>query len=156
MAEQIQGSFMLSVLSSENKLYLIKGSNPICLLNFYELGIYVYASTQSIMMKAIAKLNLGKYRVVPMNEGEIFEINSAGTIMKYNFDVKDEFDYISLCYSRYYNSKYEYENEDYELDEFLETCVDMGYDEDDIFEMLDLGYTVKEIAEMICCYDEEI
>ncbi len=156
MAEQIQGSFMLSVLSSENKLYLIKGSNPICLLNFYELGIYVYASTQSIMMRAISKLNLGKYRVIPMNEGEIFEINSAGTIMKYTFDIKDEFDYISLCYSRYYNSKYEYENEDYELDELLETCVDMGYDEDDILEMLDLGYTVKEIAEMICCYEDEI
>jgi hypothetical protein len=105
------------------------------------------------MMRAISKLNLGKYKVILMNEGEI---NSVGTIMKYNFDVKDEFDYISLCYSRYYNSKYEYENEDYELDELLETCVDMGYDEDDILEMLDLGYTVKEITEMICCYDEEI
>ena len=57
---------------------------------------------------------------------------------------------------RYYNSKYEYENEDYELDELLETCIDMGYDEDDILEMLDLGYTVKEIAEMICCYEDEI
>lgn len=45
MAETVQGNFTFTVLDEDNSLYIIKGNNPMCLLHFEMLGIYIYAST---------------------------------------------------------------------------------------------------------------
>ena len=58
MAESVQGNFTFTVLDVENTLYIIKGNNPMCLLHFADLGLYVYASTESILAKALKKINL--------------------------------------------------------------------------------------------------
>lgn len=56
MAELVQGSFCFTALDENNTLYLVKGSNPMCLLHFTELGLYVYASTESILKRHCRKL----------------------------------------------------------------------------------------------------
>ena len=44
MAETVEGNFTFTALDQHNCLYIIKGSNPMCLLHFEALGIYIYAS----------------------------------------------------------------------------------------------------------------
>ena len=43
MAELVQGSFCFTALDENNTIYLVKGSNPMCLLHFAQLGLYIYA-----------------------------------------------------------------------------------------------------------------
>ena len=49
VAEQVQGTFVFTVLDAQDNLYFVHGDNPLCLYHFPKQGIYVYASTQSIL-----------------------------------------------------------------------------------------------------------
>ena len=53
MAEQLKGSFSFSILDDRNNIYLVKGDSPITLLHFPKERIYVYASTDAILYKAL-------------------------------------------------------------------------------------------------------
>ena len=53
MAEKIRGSFVFTALDQNQTLYFVKGSNPLCLIYFEQFGLYVYASTVSIMKTAL-------------------------------------------------------------------------------------------------------
>ena len=61
MAETVEGNFTFTILDDENSLYIVKGSNPMCLLHFEALGIYIYASTESIMKNALKKVGFHKF-----------------------------------------------------------------------------------------------
>ena len=39
MAETVEGNFTFTVLDENNSLYIVKGSNPMCLLHFESLGL---------------------------------------------------------------------------------------------------------------------
>ena len=54
MSELVNGSFVFTILTNEEKLYISRWDNPICLLHFPKLGIYVYTSTKEIMQMAKA------------------------------------------------------------------------------------------------------
>ena len=60
MAEDVDGSFTFTILDADNKLYFVKGSSPMCLIYIDKLDLYVYASTESIMKKALKKSGLFK------------------------------------------------------------------------------------------------
>ena len=77
MAEAVRGNFTFTVLDQGNTLYIVKGSNPLYLIHFEALGLYVYASTESIMKKALGKsvLNKFSYSKVDCIEGEILRIS---------------------------------------------------------------------------------
>ena len=61
-AELVEGSFVFTILKNDNTLFLVKGNNPLTLYHFPVLGLYVYASTKSILDNALKKVNLnGKY-----------------------------------------------------------------------------------------------
>ena len=49
MSEQVEGSFTFTILRNDNTLFLVKGSNPIAIYHFEQLGIYIYASTKEII-----------------------------------------------------------------------------------------------------------
>ena len=49
MAELVEGSFVFTILRNDNTLFLVKGNNPLALYHFPALGLYVYASTKSIL-----------------------------------------------------------------------------------------------------------
>lgn len=55
MSETVQGNFTFTVLDEDNSLYIIKGNNPMYLLHFETLGLYIYASTENIMRNALKK-----------------------------------------------------------------------------------------------------
>lgn len=77
MAEQVEGSFVFTVLDSEDAIWFIKGDNPLCL--FHYDGFTLYAPTQEIRVKATKCLRLGKPQSVqPPEEGEILKIDKFG------------------------------------------------------------------------------
>ena len=100
MAESVQGSFCFTVLDENNTLYIVKGNNPMCLLHFAELGLYVYASTKSILTKALWKVGLSKlkYEQIFLKEGDMIRINKNGELLQ------SELVFIA---KKWYNRRYE-------------------------------------------------
>lgn len=148
MAESVQGNFTFTVLDVENTLYIIKGNNPMCLLHFADLGLYVYASTESILAKALKKINLLNvpFSKIEVTQGEILRISSDGSLAHSKFKVQDNFD--SIAWMQY---AYDWEDDYYTQQEqlLLEMCGCYGITEDDVILLLDYGYTADEIEDML-------
>ena len=53
MSEAVEGSFVFTILSDKNKLFIAKGDNPLCLIHYKQLGLYVYTSTEDIMKNVL-------------------------------------------------------------------------------------------------------
>ena len=151
MAEAVRGNFTFTILDEENSLYIIKGSNPMCLLHFEALGLYVYASTESIMKNVLKKTGMNKFdfNKIDTANGDILKIDSNGFLSRSEFENKDDFRYASLlrCYD-------DFEDDYYTQHEqlLLDICNSFGAEED-IMLLLDYGYTVDEIEEMLMDYD---
>lgn len=150
MAEDVQGSFCFTVLDEKNNLYIVKGNNPMHLIHLEELGIYVYASTESIMKKALKKagFNKLKFKILDIEEGDILEIDQNGTISCSEFEVKESF-----SYGKWFNWYDNFENEYSQQEEILlEMCGCYGVTEDDVLLLLDYGYSTEEVEDMLCDY----
>ena len=149
MAESVQGSFCFTALDENNTLYLVKGSNPMCLLHFAELGLYTYASTESIPKKALQKSGFHKhpFEVLNVDEGTILKIDRYGFLSGSTFEVQESF-----RFGKWYNWYDELEEEYYSQQEelLLEMCSCYGVTEDDVLLLLDYGYSADEIEEMLC------
>lgn len=151
MAETVQGNFTFTVLDEDNSLYIIKGSNPMCLLHFEKLGIYIYASTDSIMKNALKRIGMNNipYTKIETVHGDIIQINSDGFLRRSEFENKEDFRYASFM--RYYDNWEEnYYTQHEEI--LLEMCNCYGVGEDDVLLLLDYGYTADEIENMLCDY----
>ena len=149
MAELVQGSFCFTALDENNTLYIVKGSNPMCLLHFAELGLYIYASTESILKKALQKSGFHKYRfeVLLVEEGTILKIDRYGFLTCSTLEVQENF-----RFGKWYNWYDELEEEYYTQQEelLLEMCGCYGVTEEDVLLLLDYGYSADEIEEMLC------
>ena len=114
------------------------------LLHFEALGLYVYASTESIMMKALGKTCLGRFNSNKIDcvEGDILCIDSNGTITKEEFE--------PAMYRSHFMSWYDdepYYNVHEEL--LLAYCGCYGVDTSDVEILLEYGYTCDEIEDML-------
>ena len=139
MAELVNGNFVFTILRNDNTLFLVKGNNPLTLYHFLKIGIYVYASTKSILDNALQQVNLSdKCREIDVSEGEILEIASNGKLSKTTFAMQNS------VFSPY--NWYETE----EQEEFLLECCRMfGVPEEDVYLLLDYGFSADEIEEML-------
>lgn len=122
-----------------------------CLLHFEALGLYIYASTESIMKNALRKVNMLNFPNVKIEtaHGDIIKIDSSGIISRSEFERKEDFRYTSFM--RYYD---DWEDNYYTQHEqlLLEMCNCYGVDEDDVMLLLDYGYSADEIEDMLCDY----
>ena len=61
-----------------------------CLLHFKDIGLYVYASTESIMKNALKRVGLHKFANERINtdEGDIVRIDRNGDITRSQFEPK--------------------------------------------------------------------
>ena len=146
MAETVEGNFTFTVLDQENSLYIIKGSNPMCLLHFPVLGLYVYASTESIMKKAVKQVGLHKFAMerVETDDGDILCIDRNGEITRSEFQPK--------IYRSKYGSWYDYDDSSYynmHEEILLAYCGCYGVDSSDVELLLEYGYTCDEIEDML-------
>ena len=94
MSEAVEGSFVFTILSDKNKLFIAKGDNPLCLIHYKQLGLYVYTSTEDIMKNVLKGSFLEKlpFEVIKITEGEIISIDKRGRFEKSSF-VPNEFCY---------------------------------------------------------------
>ena len=144
MAELVNGSFVFTILRNDNTLFLVKGNNPLTLYHFPKIGIYVYASTKSILDNALQKIHMMKNPCeIEISEGEIVEITANGKRNKTTFAMQNS------VFSPYnWDDLNWYETE--EQEEFLLECCRMfGVPEEDVYLLLDYGFSADEIEEML-------
>ncbi|MCM1508484.1 MAG: glucosamine 6-phosphate synthetase [Ruminococcus flavefaciens] len=147
MSEIVEGSFTFTILRNDNTLFLVKGTNPITIYHFAELGIYVYASTKEILENALNSIKF-KYThtEIKLTDGEILQINSDGTAVKDTFEIVEKFvphywNY-SCCDDWYDN----FESEEKGL--LFDYCGMFGVSESDVELLLEYGYTADEIEDL--------
>ncbi len=146
MAETVEGNFTFTILDDNNSLYIVKGNNPICLLHFKDIGLYVYASTESIMKNAIRRIGLHKFanERIKTDEGDILRIDRNGNITRSEFEPK--------IYRSKYGSWYGLDDSPYyDMHEeiLLAYCGCYGVDSEDVELLIEYGYTCDEIEEML-------
>lgn len=144
MAETVEGNFCFTILDQNNSLYIIKGSNPMYLLHFETIGLYVYASTETIMKKALKQMGLHKFesKYIDTEEGDILCIDRNGIITRSQFEPKL---YRSKYMSWYDDSPYYNMHEEI----LLAYCGCYGVDSEDVELLLEYGYTCDEIEDML-------
>ena len=160
MAEQLEGSFTITVMDKENNLYFVKGDNPMCIYHFKDKGVYIYASTEEILLKALNKMPLkfGKPEKVDIKCGEILVIDKDGNQTRSEFDTENLSGYGYYTYWwRGYSSecketpkKIKTYKEEYieRLKVEAEYC---GYSPSLIDTLLTDGFSTDDIEEMIYC-----
>ena len=144
MAELIEGSFVFTILRNDNTLFLVKGNNPLTLYHFPALGLYIYASTKSILDNALQKIHMMKNPCeIEISEGEILEIASNGKLSKTTFAMQNS------VFSPYnWDNLNWYETE--EQEEFLLECCQMfGMPEEDVYLLLDYGFPSESDQEKV-------
>lgn len=157
MAEKTEGSFSYTILDEKNNLYLVKGDSPLSILHFPKQKIYVYASTDSILYKALvdsplfSALKKGECETVEINEGDILKITPDGNIEKRIF----EYSYFYGCnwwdYGFYLHSTIK--SVDSAQNQYLEDLRSyanyQGLDDSVVDELLNNGFTLQEIEDYI-------
>ena len=146
MAEMVEGSFTFTLLDQENNLYIVKGSNPMYLLHIKSLGLYIYASTETIMKAALHRLGFHKFpsERVETVEGNIICIDRHGQIDRSEFEPKvyrmKYAPWVDATLSSYY---------DIHEEMLLAYCGCYGVDSSDVELLLEYGYSCDEIEEML-------
>lgn len=157
MAEQVEGSFTFTLLDERGNWYLVKGDNPLCLCHFPRSGLYLYASTEEILGKALTKMRLclEKPRRVEVKYGEILKIDKGGTVTRSTFDA-DSFlwDWSALLHAPYigrrtFRPKSAFERE--YLNELKSVASSFGYSPESIDELLFQGFTMDDVEELLYC-----
>lgn len=161
MAEDLEGSFTITVLTDRDELYFVKGNNPLTIYHFPQSGLYVYASTEEILRKGLknSRLNLGKWEPVRIYTGEILKIDGQGKISRSEFS--DE----KLYFSRYPHwfdwqqyqeprRPYHFEEDAFEdsyIADLKAVAACCGVYPEDIDALLAEGVSLEEIEEYLYC-----
>lgn len=149
MSEAVQGSFVFTILSDKNKLFIAKGDNPLCLIHYKQLGLYVYTSTNEIMKNVLKGIFLETlpFEMIDVNEGDIISIDRHGHFEKSSF-VQNEYSF-NWHYCGYGQSAYD-DYSEFENDKLSEICSIFGVSQNDLLMLYDIGYTDEEIEAMLC------
>ena len=161
MAEKVEGSFAFTALDCENNLYFIKGDNPLCIYYYPITGLYLYASTEEILQRALNYMHLGLEhpQKVSVDCGEILCITKDGTRAKVEFSIDN---LISRWYwqsawptpmsrsNRTIRSWQSEPDKEY-LQELKSVAQYYGYAPDVIDALLQDGYTTDDLEEMLYC-----
>ena len=149
-AEAVEGSFSFTVLSERDDLYLIKGDNPLNIVHFPKVGVYIYASTAEILNKALARCGnwLGRGEKVDIEMGDIVKIDSRGRITRGTFDA-----------SKFYRSSWGYWDtslyprtplsEGEHLALLKSVAKAFGFTGEMVDRLLDQGFTIDDVENLL-------
>lgn len=144
MCETVRGNFVFTLLNDDNTLYIAKGDNPLCLVHFRKLGLYVYTSTTAIMQKVVEGSFLQKYKfdMIEVSEGEIARIDKNGVLTKDTFEFMDEYERFPY-FGRYHTAFNEDDGYLYDISSIF------GIAPDDLDLLYEMGYSDEEIEVML-------
>lgn len=145
MSETVQGSFVFTILNDDNTLYISKGDNPLCLIHYKQLGLYVYTSTTDIM-RAVLKgsfLERFPFEVINVNEGEIISISKNGKLERSCFTFED------YGFNLYYDRYYDYYKDKLDDSYLYSICNMFGISQEDMILLYEMGYCDEEIEMML-------
>lgn len=152
MAEQLMGSFTITVLDGQDNLYFVKGDNPMCIYHYEQAGIYIYASTEEILQAALKRIpyHFGKAAKAELKCGEILKIDRQGKQTRAHFNTEN----LLMC-DYYRHPFYPYahtfaDNAEY-VSELKSVASGFGYTGDTIDYLLEEGYTTDDIEEILYC-----
>ncbi len=154
MAEQVEGTFAFTVLDEHENLYFVKGDNPLCLYHYPRTGIYLYASTEAILTRALNRLRLplGKPERIELMCGDILKITASGQQAMNTFDASNlilPWGYWSLWPDSRKNTGKKQTTEKEYLDELKSVACCYGYSPDAVDRMLASGFTTDEVEEFL-------
>ncbi|WP_295215565.1 class II glutamine amidotransferase [Ruminococcus sp.] len=141
MAEAVEGSFTFTILRDDNTLFLVKGTNPLAIYHYPEFGLYLYASTDKILQTALQKSGFNPaYQLIPINDGDMIQINPDGTMKKNSFKILTRIDW-----------QYHYDYLDWlcEDDDLLDICTCFGVSREDVHFLRSCGFASDEIEELL-------
>lgn len=153
MAEKLEGSFTITVLSDKDKLYFIKGDNPMCLYHYPEQGLYVYASTGEILRTALQRLPfpLGTPVRVDLTCGDILRIDKQGHQERSSFDASNLFPHMYRPWMDFEFQSTATEKKDSYLEDLKSVAIFYGIYPEEIDRLLADGFTTDEIEELLYC-----
>ena len=91
MCELLRGSYCFSILDNDDVLYLVKGDNPLHLIHFPKRKLYVYASTDDILFRALIDTMLfddiqnNEFEMITFEAETILQILPNGDIISSEF-----------------------------------------------------------------------
>lgn len=156
MSEELEGSFTISALSDRDELFIAKGNNPIVIQHFPDSKLYVYASTEEILQKALLKtgLFLGRTERVNVFTGELLRIDAKGKVSRSHFD--DSRLYATFMppwthWDGYAPVKRPYADNTSYLDDLKTIAMYFGVFPEDVDALIEDGMTPDEIEEFLYC-----
>ena len=108
VGETVSGMFAFTILDEQNNIHIIRNDSPLKILHFESLEMYVYASTEDILLEAVTKYEptrqaiwdnftfFGDIENMVPSEGEIWTIHNDGNISKSKFTPQDRWGYNPL------------------------------------------------------------
>ena len=156
MAEELEGTLTITTLTERDELYFVKGNNPMCIYHYPAAQLYVYASTEEILKKAMlqAQLRLGKAEKVNLFSGELLRIDAKGKITRSHFDDSRLYTAYSFSWPRwdgYETVKRPYAEDSNYLEDLKAVAVFYGLYPEDIDALIADGVDPMEIEEMLYC-----
>lgn len=151
MAEAVEGSFVFTVLDQKNSLYFVKGDNPLTLYHYPKLGLYLYASTEDILLIALNGLWLEhlKAEIIQPEDGDILRIDCHGEQSYGRFAIMDSWSAWMLPAwepARAFGRRLP-------VSEYIQDLKSIagcyGYTAEEIDDMLTNGYTPEEVENML-------
>ena len=155
MAEDVLGNFTFTLLDENNNLWFVKGSSPLVIIHFPELGLYVYSSTPDIMADALKRTPLRwmHSEIIDAEEGDLIRISPDGNIERSEFDVSrfysSRLSWAYDCWSCSEKDDKETEIEENNLETLLEICGYFGVTEEEVMHLRELGYSYDELEEFL-------
>ena len=152
MADLVEGSFVFTVLDEHDNMYFVKGDNPLALYHYETCGLYVYASTEAILDRALTRLGiLGiEHQKVNTSCGDVLKIDSTGAMEQGMFDTTNLMMYDYRYFRRdWWNVPESCESEPQDVKQLKDFASSIGVSREDIDLLLSYGYFVEEIEEML-------
>ena len=154
MAEQVEGSFTFTVLDERENLYFVKGDSPMCLYYYPRCGVYLYASTEAILNRALGRLNLpiGKPERIMLDCGDILKHTHSGRREMSSFDASslmDPWGSFSMWPTPTRSRTRRHSVEQEYLEELKNVAACCGYSPASVDRLLESGFSTDEIEEFL-------
>ena len=154
MAEQVEGTFTFTVLDQQENLYFVKGDNPICLYHYPRTGVYLYASTEAILARALDRLRLplGSPQRIELDCGDLLKISVSGEQALASFDASHLAQHWG-CWPMWTpevkrTGKARTAEQEY-LDELKSVACCYGFSPESVDRLLESGFSTDDIEEFL-------